>query len=666
MKRKLITAFIFVILLLISHNICIGATSTTYLYLDAIKIDDSNIEILSNEIVIDTTTSKIENTINLKNTSDKEIEMNLTFPLENEQLGISIKDLVIKLNDVKVEYVKSDEGKYIVKTRISANSGKKINIEYYTENDLQKARLIKCNFDNLKGKKVGKLKVDIKIDDKNIPLVEKIYPGHYTFKDNTISIEYYNYEVNTITKDIIVKKETFNNLLYGRESDLEDEERDIINTWYTTDSININKEDFESDYYKKYSSEEIQNYKSINTIVNNIIDYSYIKNGKVIYPNSYDNYEPSEPLLYEMYNGNPNSLEDRKLDLKGKNICIDFVETEDNKELYVEKVIDEKYVEGEEPQIINGLVKESERTILQTKGVNTGYSGKRGAKIIFVGQGIEGESLNATEQEKISYINQINADMYIRIEIYDGVAKENELEWVADSGWVGYYDNNNLEIAKTFIVNDLGIKRENWRGQYEKYQTYDDYVKNYKNDYCKNVLIKLDNEDISNKCEVPTVVQFIGNRETKDGKYVVNFSYYGFYDNRGRGLITTNAALQTSQAKKMLSSNKQKISNTKSEVESQITNLSIIDDEQKIQQNIKDEIEELKRQEELKKLKAEEERQAQEKVEQQKILNKHIMIFSGIGLGIVVCIVIIIIEHRKKNKIKRENVNNGRKEINKN
>ena len=59
-----------------------------------------------------------------------------------------------------------------------------------------------------------------------------------------------------------------------------------------------------------------------------------------------------------------------------------------------------KYVEGEEPLFINDLVKESERTILQTKGVNTGYSGKRGAKIIFVGQGIEGENLNATEQEK--------------------------------------------------------------------------------------------------------------------------------------------------------------------------------------------------------------------------------------------------------------------------
>ena len=99
-KRKLLITFILIIFSLINSSISIGASSTTYLYLDAIKIEDPNIEILSNELLINTTTSKIENTINLKNTSDKEINLDLAFPLENEQLGISIKDLVIKLNDV--------------------------------------------------------------------------------------------------------------------------------------------------------------------------------------------------------------------------------------------------------------------------------------------------------------------------------------------------------------------------------------------------------------------------------------------------------------------------------------------------------------------------------------------------------------------------------------
>lgn len=645
MKRKLLTIFLLILFLFINSTISTSASSITYLYLDAIKIDNSNIEILSDEISIDTTTSKIENTLNVKNTSDKEIEMNLVFPLENEELNIFIKNLVIKLNDVQVEYEKDDSGQYIVKTRISANSGKKINVEYYTENDLQKARLIKCNFDNFTGRKIGKLKVDIKIDDKNIPLVEKIYPGHYTFDNNTISVEYYNYEVNTITKDIIVKKETFNNLLYGREVNLDDDERDIVSTWYKTGNIEIK-----------------ENYETENTIVQNIIDYKKIKSGMSF---SY-NEEPSEPLLYTMsaniyidYAGEKNEPE-----LKGKNICIDYVETEGDKELYVEKVKDIQYSEDEGTIIEYELVKTDERTILQTKGTNTAYEGKKGAKIIFVGQGIDGESLNATEQEKISYVNQINADMYIRIEIYDGEVKESDDDIERRgkySGWVGYYDDNNLEIARTFTVPELGIEEKNWNGQYQRYQTYEDYVKNYKNDYCENVLVKLDNEDISNKCEVPTVVQFIGNRETKDGKYVVNYSSYGFYDS-SRGLCSTNAVLQTSQAKKMLSSNKQKNTNTKTEIEAQITNLSIVDDEEKIQQDIKNEMEKTKQQEELEKAQTEEE-QVEESETQAELTNEHIFVFLCIGLGIIFCIIIIIVENKKKNKIKRGN-NNGRKETN--
>ena len=645
MKKKLIAFFILITFLILNSTISIGASSITYLYLDAIKIDNSNIEILSNELSIDTTKSKIKNTIKLKNTSNKEIETNLAIPLENKELNISIKNLVIKLNGVKVEYVKSDDGVYTVKTRISANSGKKINIEYYTENDLQKAKIIKCNFDNLKGKKVGKLKVDIKIDDKNIPLVEKIYPGHYTFKDNTISVEYYNYEVNTITKNIIVKKETFNNLLYGRESNLDNEERDIIKAWYTKGDI---KE--KDDYYE-------------DPIVQNIIDYKKIKNGLETV------YGSSEPLLYEMDEINPYPNDDEEQELKGKNICIDFVETEDGKDLYVDKVVDVKNAETDEMQIINDLVKTPERTILQT---NAGEGIKRGAKIIFVGQGIDGENLNATEQEKISYINQINADMYIRIEIYDGTIKykteEDGYKSRIGNGMVGYYDNNNSEIAKAFALceYDKLTDEELYSNSYYEpyYSNYEDYVKNYYNDYYKDCVIKLENKDITNKCEVPTVIQFIGNRVKEKGKYVVEyFENAGFYDSFDRGLITTNAALQTSQAKKMLAANKQKNANIKAEVESKINNLSIVDDEQKIQKNIKDELEELKEQEELKEANAGEEGQKNETKEQQKILNKHIMIFTGIGLGIAFCIVIIIIEQKKK--IKRED-NNGGKETNKN
>ena len=239
MKKKSIILLFMLLSLLSCSTISIGASNITYFYFSPMKIENPNIEMVSNEITIDTITSKIDNTILLQNISNEEIETDFIIPIDNPQFSIFSKDVKIELNEVEVNYLKKDDGNYIVKTKISANSAKKLHVEYYTENDLQKARLIKCNFDNLKGKKIKKIKVDVKIDEKNIPMVEKIYPGHYTFDNNTITVEYYNYEVNPITKDMIVKKETFDNLLYGRESELEEEERDIINKWYTNDSINI-------------------------------------------------------------------------------------------------------------------------------------------------------------------------------------------------------------------------------------------------------------------------------------------------------------------------------------------------------------------------------------------------------------------------------------------
>ena len=110
MKKILIASFVSIIFLFLNSTNSFGSSSITYLYLDAIKIEDSNIEILSNELLIDTTTSKIENAINIKNTSNKDIELNLAFPLENTELNISIKDLIIKLNDVQVDYVNDNKG----------------------------------------------------------------------------------------------------------------------------------------------------------------------------------------------------------------------------------------------------------------------------------------------------------------------------------------------------------------------------------------------------------------------------------------------------------------------------------------------------------------------------------------------------------------------------
>lgn len=650
MRKTIAIILLLILFLVVNTKFSFSANAITYFYLDAIKIENNNIEIISDEIIIDTTTSKVENTILLKNTSEQEIETDIIIPLENEELSISIKDLIIRLNDVQVDYVRNDNGEYFVKTKISANSGKKVNIEYLTENDLMKAKIIKCNFDNLKGREVSKLKVDVKIDEKNIPLIEKIYPGHYTFKDNMISVEYYNYTVNTITKDVIVKKETFNNLLYGRETELTNKERKIISNWYEQKEDNI-----------KY--EEVYNYEDPinNKVAKNIIDYKYIKTGK-----KFNHHEPESELLYNMVT----ALEGYEMDLKDKIVCIDYVETEEGKDLYINKTIDITYNEYGEV-IQTDLIRETERKILKTNGAGTSYAGKRGARIIYINEGIDGEFLNATEEEKVSYINQINADMYIRIEIYDGIIKyktnKYETQQRLGKGMVGYYDDKNSEIVKAFALTEYDkLKTEesytnSWHSDYEIfYSNYEEYSKNYYKDYYKDCTIKLSNDDITNKCKVPTVVQFVGNRVEKDGKYVVEFfdDGTGFYNASPRGLSTTNAALQTTQAKNMLAANRKQNSNVKTEAENKINSLNIIDDEVKIQQEIK----EKQRQEELERKAAEEALKASER-KTLNLENKDIIVFSAIGVGIVICLIILIIEHKRKNKVKKEN-NNG-KETNK-
>ena len=635
--KKIIKLLILLILVgALNFTISNASTFVTYFYLEPIKVESEDIDILSYEILIDSIESKIENTIFLQNTTEKEIETELIIPLENNEYEITIKNLIIKLNDVEVEYKKNDNGEYLVKTKISSNSGKKINIQFETDNDLQNAKIIKCNFDNLKNKKVGKLKIDLKIDDKNIPLVEKIYPGHYTFNDNVISVEYYNYEVNTITKDFIVKKETFNNLLYGRETQINDKQKQIINEWYLNGKI--------SSYNDNIIEEETRNF-----VVENIIDYQKIKNGVKIY-------EASEPLLYQIHceisNEDDNEYGDEfgmyymKKDLKGKKVCIDYVESEGEKELYVAKNTNKI----QEPTLgvpRSTLVPETEAKILRTKGPTTSYSGKRGAKIIFVGCGIDGEDLQATDKEKIAYVNQINADMYIRIAIYDGNIQYKKDEYGYDyrigKGMVGYYDDQSFEIAKAFaLYKDSQLLTEeqynNYGYEYKMfYSNYEQYAQNYYKDYYKDCIIKLSNEEIVNKCEIPTVMQFIGNRITEDGKYVVDFFEDGFYDTLNRGLITTNAALKTTQAKNMLESNKQKNANIKSDIENKITALQLTDNELQIREEIKQE-----------KLKKNENNTTDN--EKQLINNKDVIVFASIGIAIFICIIILIIEHKKKSK----------------
>ena len=60
-------------------------------------------------------------------------------------------------------------------------------------------------------------------------------------------------------------------------------------------------------------------------------------------------------------------------------------------------------------------IETSEWNILRTEDKsNWSERPETGEKIIYVGIGITGEKIDATEEEKIEYINMINPDLYIR------------------------------------------------------------------------------------------------------------------------------------------------------------------------------------------------------------------------------------------------------------
>ena len=195
MKKTINIAFFTLLFLLIIIKSADAASNITYFYAEPIKIEDENIDIISNELVIDTTTSIITNEFLIENTSMDEVKIKIIFPIENKEFSISVNGLEILLDDTKVEYTVNEDGSFVVNTKIKGNYGKKIQIRYKTDNDLLKAKVIKYGMQNFGNRIVGKVKVDIKLLEKDIPLVQGIYPGHFTFQDNTISVEYYNYMV---------------------------------------------------------------------------------------------------------------------------------------------------------------------------------------------------------------------------------------------------------------------------------------------------------------------------------------------------------------------------------------------------------------------------------------------------------------------------------------
>lgn len=617
MKKVIIVLTVILVYVLALNNLIYALSSITYFSGETIKLQDTDdkIEIISNEIIIDTTTSEIKSTILIKNVSNKEIKTNIGIPLENKDISTTIHNLSIHINKSKVEY-KEENGEYNFETIIAPQEAKKIQIEYITDNDLQNAKIIKYNLENFGKKTIGKVKVDIIIAEKDIPLVTGIYPGHYTFDNNTISVEYYDFKSNTITKNIIVEKSTYKDLLYGQEKELTQIERYIIENTeeFLKNGIDINytpEYDYEetetfslikSKFYQKIDNDknwDINFYKLIpecDNILSYIVYKQILKNGKEEILNVEKGtfgtkyHEKLNILVEEIISKSIKEysirtylgymLKEKQESLRGKKICVDFVETE-NVDLYINKVVSGKGAEAQKEYI-----KEKERKILKTDMTpwEEVFTGNLGARVIFIGEGIDGESLNATEDEKIEYMNSINADMYIRIMIYDAY---DENKYILG----GYYKDSDKEIAYKIFENENPISKEEFEYTEivkQKFGTYEEYCKDYRqSDYDENeiyidehkynkvmeikqkgqsyeqynkeflnsILIKLDNENVKNKCEIPTIAKFMGRRLKKDGKYIVDIdSGTSSYNSSTSGIISVDEALATRTSSKIINS----------------------------------------------------------------------------------------------------------------
>ena len=569
--RKLV--MLFIIIAVVSFGSVYASNSITYFYGESIEITDSNIDILSNEVTIDVINSKVTNVVLLKNTSDKEIATTIVIPIENKELSVSANNVEILVDGSKVEYEKNNDGEYVVNTEIPLGSGQKLEISYHTDNDLNRAKVIKYNMENFKGRIVGKVKVNIVIDEKNIPLVEKIYPGHFEFDEetNTISVEYYQYEVTTITKEVIVQKETFHNLLYGRENELSEQDRRIVKAW-ADGNIDAIKEE---KYWKYSTMRNIVYYIDRDNPFFWLID----EYGDLIY------YLCGKWYLKGEVDSDWESSLDHSFALNGKTICIDFVETEDvdlyevNSEVLYEipwdevsRICEENNLDGKTAEKIfkeyytgkydfsTYMVMEEdresyvfcnykydlkpERYFLKVIGA---WAARFGERLIFVGEGINGEKLGATEEEIVKYNNSINADMYMRVMIYDNPLEKNQHV-------VGYYNDENKEIADAYRYGSSQLKL-------------------------------LSNNYIKNNSEIPTIGHFAFHRIKVNGYYSVDY-IESYTDGFPNGVYE---ALETSAAKDLIAKNRTKNQTIKTNVENDIKNLVIINPDQTIWEDVSEE-----------------------------------------------------------------------------
>lgn len=636
-KRTFICIFLIIMLLVLFQNKvkAVGETNdSTYFYGEILKLKNYNgTEILLNEVDIDVGESSVENTTIIKNSTSENISTIASIKLEDEKMGIGIKNLDISINGKSQTDIKIISGNYVFNVEIPAGEAKKIVVKYQTNSNLENAKVIKYSLQGSRWKNINAFKINVKLPEEDIPLVKNIYPQCYKFEDSTITAEYYNFNVNVLTQDVIIEKETYKDLLYGRENSFSDNEIAIIKNakdWINSGIyVDYNKYLTENSNYIKDKNIKIVETEAVfkdllkinenistKNVIESIMEYALnrqlVTNGENnIYTSSIYNFsnenEWEYPLTKDYIIENSSN---EVYSLKDKKICIDYVESEGDKILYVKKNVSGGLEENTQME----TAETSEWNILRTKN-SSNWSGRpeTGEKIIHVGVGITGEKLNATEEEKIEYVNMINPDLYIRKVIYDDNAKTTYTYITTDNSgkqiqkteegyipiMVGYYNEKQKEVAKQYIT----FKDEHT-------------PENYYNDQYYSVTTRLfSNETIKEKCLVPTIAQSVGFINQEDGKYIVEFFKFG----KSNGLGAIKEAIADNTAQNLVKINQIKNEEIKTNAENEI-NYAIIknDTGEENSENSQDEKKGFE------------------------LTTQNIIVLAIIGASIIICLIIII------------------------
>lgn len=636
-KRTFICIFLIIMLLVLFQNKvkAVGETNdSTYFYGEILKLKNYNgTEILLNEVDIDVGESSVENTTIIKNSTSENISTIASIKLEDEKMGIGIKNLDISINGKSQTDIKIISGNYVFNVEIPAGEAKKIVVKYQTNSNLENAKVIKYSLQGSRWKNINAFKINVKLPEEDIPLVKNIYPQCYKFEDSTITAEYYNFNVNVLTQYVIIEKETYKDLLYGRENSFSDNEIAIIKNakdWINSGIyVDYNKYLTENSNYIKDKNIKIVETEAVfkdllkinenistKNVIESIMEYALnrqlVTNGENnIYTSSIYNFsnenEWEYPLTKDYIIENSSN---EVYSLKDKKICIDYVESEGDKILYVKKNVSGGLEENTQME----TAETSEWNILRTKN-SSNWSGRpeTGEKIIHVGVGITGEKLNATEEEKIEYVNMINPDLYIRKVIYDDNAKTTYTYITTDNSgkqiqkteegyipiMVGYYNEKQKEVAKQYIT----FKDEHT-------------PENYYNDQYYSVTTRLfSNETIKEKCLVPTIAQSVGFINQEDGKYIVEFFKFG----KSNGLGAIKEAIADNTAQNLVKINQIKNEEIKTNAENEI-NYAIIknDTGEENSENSQDEKKGFE------------------------LTTQNIIVLAIIGASIIICLIIII------------------------